>query len=370
MIVEKIKKHSGWILVAFIVILFYMGMNNYQWVFQQVHKLMKILTPFFWGFAIAYILNPLMVKLEKRFKLKRGLSMLVCYIVFFGLIGLFLAIVVPVVITNLVDIINLLPEYMESIQSFFNETILGLSVVERLNLQEFLSSNFNELGNVVLNFLNITLNTVVSQVVGITSGLLKFIIGIIISMYMLNEKESFIINCKKFLLAIFGKTGSDKFIEIGNLTNSIFSNFFVGKAIDSLIIGVLCFIGLSILKAPYALLMSLIVGIFNMIPYFGPFIGAVPAILVTLFISPLKAIWVALFILLLQQLDGNVIGPKILGDMVGISPFYIILSIMIGGGFFGMLGMLFAVPFFKLMSVIIDRYMEQRIEKQGLEFKG
>lgn len=367
---EKYKKYTGWIMVAFVIILLYTGMTNYGWILGQFDKLMSILTPFFWGFAIAYILNPLMVRLEKKFKLKRGMSMLGCYIVFFGLIGMFISIVVPVVLTNLIDIINMLPEYMEAIQSFFDETILGLSVVEKLNMQEFLASNFRELGNFVLNFLNITLNTVVSQVLGITSGLLKFIIGIIISMYMLNEKESFIVNGKKFLLAIFGEAKSKRAVELGNLTNHIFSNFFVGKAIDSLIIGVLCFIGLWLLKAPYALLMSLIVGIFNMIPYFGPFIGAIPAVLVTLFISPMKAVWVILFILLLQQLDGNVIGPKILGDMVGISPFYIILSIMIGGGFFGMLGMLFAVPFFKLMSVILDQHMDQKIANQGLEFKG
>ena len=121
---------------------------------------------------------------------------------------------------------------------------------------------------------------------------------------------------------------------------------------------------MKLLGAPYATLLSVIVGVTNMIPYFGPFIGAIPAVLITLFISPIKALWVAIFILVLQQVDGNIIGPKILGDKVGISPFYIILSILIGGGFFGMLGMLFAVPTFKIVSILLGRYLDARIEKQ------
>lgn len=363
----KIKQNANWIFLALIVFIIYKSVENYTWIFANFQLLVSILSPFFWGFAIAYLLNPLMVKLETKHKMKRLASMLICYVVFFGIIGLFFTIVTPVILKNLFDIIEQLPEYVAGLQNWFNDTILTLSLVEKLNLKDYIQSNLSEISTMLLEFLNITINGLLEKVIGITSGLLKFIVGIIVSVYMLNEKENFIMAGKKFVLAMNGNKKSEKILDFLNLCNQVFANFIIGKAIDSFIIGIICFIGLSLIKAPYTLLLSLIVGITNMIPYFGPFIGAVPAILMTLFVDPLKAVWVAIFILILQQVDGNIIGPKILGDKVGISPFYIILSILIGGGFFGMLGMLFAVPTFKIISILIGRYMDYRLEKQGIE---
>jgi len=364
---SKMKKNSNWIFLALVVFIIYKGVENYTWLFSNLQRLIAILAPFFWGFAIAYLLNPLMIKLEAKYKMKRLPSMLICYAIFFGIIGLFFTIVTPVILKNLFDIVEQLPLYVESVQNWFNNSILSMSLVERLNLKDYIQENLSGISTMLLEFLNITINGLLSKVIGITSGLLKFIVGIIVSAYMLNEKEKFVIAGKKFILAIYGQRKSNKVLEFLALCNEVFSNFFIGKTIDSFIIGVICFAGLSLIKAPYALLMSVIVGVTNMIPYFGPFIGAVPAILMTLFVDPVKALSVALFILVLQQVDGNIIGPKILGDKVGISPFYIILSILIGGGFFGMLGMLFAVPLFKIISILMGRYMDYRLEQQGLE---
>ncbi|MGB5822862.1 MAG: AI-2E family transporter [Proteocatella sp.] len=363
----KIRKNANWIFLALVIFIIYKGVENYTWMFSNLQLLFRILIPFFWGFAIAYILNPLLVKLETKYKMKRLASMLICYAVFFGIIGLFFTIVTPVILRNLFDIIEQLPAYMDSSQIWFNDKVLTLSLVEKLNLQDYIQNNLSEISKMLVEFLNITINGVLGKVIGITSGLLKFIVGIVVSSYMLNEKEKFIISSKKFVFAIYGKKQADKILEFGILSNKVFSNFFIGKTIDSFIVAIICFIGLSLLKAPYALLMSVIVGITNMIPYFGPFIGAVPAVLMTIFVSPIKALGVAIFILILQQVDGNIIGPKILGDKVGISPFYIILSILIGGGFFGMLGMLFAVPLFKIISILTGRYLDYRLERQVLE---
>lgn len=367
MVLYKIRKNSNWIFLAVIVFIIYKGIENYTWLFANLEMLFRILTPFFWGFAIAYLLNPLMVKLETRFKMKRIFSMLICYTLFLGIIGLFFIMVTPVILRNLFDIIEKLPEYIDSSQLWFNNKVLTLSLVRRLKLEDYLQANLAEVSSMVLEFLNLTLNGLLVKVIGVTSGLIKFIVGIIVSSYMLNEKEKFIISGKKFILGMYGKQKSQKILEFGILSNRVFANFFIGKTIDSVIVGIICFIGLSLIKAPYALLMGLIVGITNMIPYFGPFIGAVPAVLMTLFVSPLKAVAVAIFILILQQIDGNIIGPKILGDKVGVSPFYIILSILIGGGFFGMLGMLFAVPLFKIINILMGRYLDYRIEQQRIE---
>ncbi|MGL5439759.1 MAG: AI-2E family transporter, partial [Filifactoraceae bacterium] len=218
--------------------------------------------------------------------------------------------------------------------------------------------------------LNKTLQGLVGTVVSFTSGIAKLLLGIIISVYMLYDKEKFIKSIKKFVIGICGPLKSVKIFSFGSEVNEIFYNFFVGKAIDSLIIGILCFIGLSIIKAPYTIFMSLIVGFFNMIPYFGPFIGAVPAIIFTLLTDPVKAIWVTLFIFILQQFDGIILGPKILGNKVGIAPFYIILAIILGGGYFGMLGMLFAVPIFKIIDINLNRSLEKRIKSRGVHLDG
>ena len=363
-VVSKIRKNSNWIVLALIVIIIYKGVENYHWIFENINLLVSILIPFFWGFAIAYILNPLMVKLETKLKMKRFFSMTICYLIFFGVIALFIIIVTPIIMKNLFDIIEKLPDYIQGLQIWFNETLLRLSLVERLNLQEYIQSNIAEISTMLLEFMNLTINGLLVRVIGITSGLLKFIVGIIVSIYILIEKEKFGVAMNKFILAMSGEKRYDKVMNFFSLCNQVFSNFIIGKSIDSFIIGLICFAGMKLLGAPYATLLSVIVGVTNMIPYFGPVIGAIPAILITLFISPIKALWVAIFILVLQQVDGNIIGPKILGDKVGISPFYIILSILIGGGFFGMLGMLFAVPTFKIVSILLGRYLDARIEKQ------
>lgn len=365
--VDKIRKNSNFIFIAFIVLILYRGIENYTWFFENFNHLFSILNPFFWGFGIAYILNPLLINLETKRKLKRFPAMGICYIVFFGFIGLFITIVTPIILQNLFDIIKYLPDYMNALQSWFDNTVLTFPLIDKLNLEDYIKTNISGISTMIFEFLNLTINGVLTKIIGITSGLLKFIVGIIVSVYILNEKENFANSSKKFIKSMFGEVKSQKIIKFFQLCNEVLLNFFVGKAIDSFIIGIIAFIGFTLMKAPYALLLSLIVGVTNMIPYFGPFIGAFPAILITLFVSPIKALWVAIFILILQQVDGNIIGPKILGEKVGISPFYIILSILIGGGFFGMIGMLFAVPLFKIISIMLNQYMDFRLEKQALE---
>lgn len=363
--VKRIRKNSNFIFIAFIILILYKGIENYKWFFDNCDHLFSILIPFFWGFGIAYILNPMLLRLENKYKLKRFPAMIICYLVFFGFIGLFITIVTPIILQNLFDIVKYLPDYMNALQSWFDNTLLTFPLIEKLNLVDYIKTNISGISTMIFEFLNLTINGVLTKVIGVTSGLLKFIVGIIVSVYILNEKESFANSSKKFIKSMFGEMKSKKIISFFQLCNGVLLNFFIGKAIDSFIIGIIAFIGFSLMKAPYALLLSLIVGITNMIPYFGPFIGAFPAILITLFVSPIKAFWVAVFILVLQQVDGNIIGPKILGEKVGISPFYIILSILIGGGFFGMLGMLFAVPLFKIISILLNNYMDYRLEKQS-----
>lgn len=183
---------------------------------------------------------------------------------------------------------------------------------------------------------------------------------------MLKDKEYFARNFSRLTYAIFPKNKAEIIIEFFKEIKEAFSKFFVGKALDSLIIGILCFIGCLIMKVRYALLISLIVGVTNMIPYFGPFIGMIPAAIITVFYSPFKALWVIIFIFLLQQFDGLYLGPKILGIQVGLKPFWIILAILVGGGFFGVWGMLFAVPIAAVVKTVLGKYVTKQHKQKGI----
>ena len=358
---EKVRDICPWILLGSILIIVYKLVQNSGHIFAWLSKLKGLLSPFIWGFIIAYFLNSIMKNLEKKFKMRRGLSLLITYCFFFLIMTVFISIIAPVIVSNIMDIMNKLPAFASTMQGMFNKFLKEQKLAEMLNLQEYFNENIGTLSSWGIDFLNKMLNSVVVSIISLTSGIFQFIIGIIVSIYMLFDKEKFVVALRKLLRGLYGEERSEKIVAFVHMCDEVFRNFFVGKAIDSAIIGVLCYVGLYFIKAPYTMLLSLIVGVFNMIPYVGPFFGAFPAVLITLLVSPVKALWVALFILLLQQVDGNIIGPKILGDKVGISPFYILLSITIGGGFFGIVGMLVAVPIFKVISVVLDEYLNKRI---------
>jgi len=183
---------------------------------------------------------------------------------------------------------------------------------------------------------------------------------------MLKDKETFILQLKKLIYSITSKDLADKIISLGNELNTVFSRYLVGRIIDGLIIGILCFIGCLILRVPYASVISTIVGITNLIPYFGPLIGMIPAFIITLFYSPIKAVWVLIFIFALQQFDGLYLGPKILGTKVGLRPFWIISAIIIGGGLFGVIGMFLAVPAVAMIKLMLKKYIDKKLDEKNI----
>jgi predicted PurR-regulated permease PerM len=203
-------------------------------------------------------------------------------------------------------------------------------------------------------------------VISVVGTLLDIIVGMIISVYVLYNKDTFSRQAKKVVYAILPAHRANLILHITQKSNSIFGGFIIGKIIDSAIIGVLCFIGTSLLKMPYALLVSVIVGVTNVIPYFGPFIGAIPSIILIILVDPMKGLYFAIFILALQQLDGNYIGPKILGGSTGLTSFWVIFAIMIGGGLYGFVGMLLGVPTCALLLYLSKLWLNYRLEKKNL----
>lgn len=360
-----IRKNLNTFFVLLVAFIMYKVVDNYSYFLSKVDLLFQIISPFIWAFCISYLLNPLMIRIEKTHKnMNRFLATALIYIVFIGIITLLVTVVTPVIVRNITDIIDTLPSYIEEAERWIASGTQRFEILEKVGATEYLENNLEEIFNKMLSFLNLTLSGAISSIIGITSGVAKMVLAIIISFYMLMDKEKFLSSIRRTNQAFFGNENARKLAEFGREVDEVFVNFLIGKLIDSMIIGILCFIGMMLLKVRFAVLISIIIGITNMIPYFGPFIGAVPAILITLFINPIQAIWVALFILALQQFDGLILGPKILGDKVGISPFYIMLAIVLGGGFFGPVGMLLGVPVLKTVSLLWDKMLQNMLNKR------
>ena len=213
---------------------------------------------------------------------------------------------------------------------------------------------------------DVLVTKVTGGVMTVLYGLVDVLVGAMISIYLLFSKEKYMAQAKKIIYAFMKSKHANTTIHICRKANEIFTGFIIGKIIDSAIIGVLCFIGLSILKMPYVLLISVIVGVTNVIPVFGPYIGAIPGIILITLVNPLQGLYFAIFILALQQLDGNVIGPAILGDSTGLSPFWVIFSIIVGGGMFGVIGIFIGVPTFALIYYMFNMLLRQKLEHKKL----
>lgn len=325
--------------------------------------ILSILMPFFWAFGIAYLLNPLTILFEKRFNLKRSLSIMLTYLITI-IVLIFLAVVIfPTIIESVSDLARNLSNYIDTAQTFISNSVSQLTKASP-DIAKHIESTFLSTFSNLAEFLSNFMKGLLDQTIKFTSSFIKFIFGFVISIYMLSEKDKIKNFFIKSLRALLPKEKSDFTIEFFSQTNMVFSKFIIGKTIDSLIMGVLCYIGLLIINAPFAILIALIVGVTNMIPYFGPFIGMVPAFMLTLFVNPKLAIVVLLYIFLLQQFDGLYLGPKILGDQVGVSPLLIIFAVTLGGGIGGILGMFLSVPIAGLLKIYIDKYLEFKLSKK------
>ncbi len=358
------EKTKYYIFMLFISLLIFKLVNNTGFFIEKFNFFISLIAPFIWAFSIAYLLNPILIYVEKNFKINRSFSILLIYCLLLSIITITITIVSPRIAKSIDNLSDDIPTYIYSTQSWVNENIVKSKLLEYS--APYIKTNINRILEETLSFLNLTSANLVTKAINITSNLFSAILGLVVSIYLLKDKERFIIGIKKILYALVGQNKANNIINFGNLSNKIFSQYIIGKAIDSLIIGMLCFVGLLLLKMRYALLIGIIIGITNMIPYFGPFIGAVPAILITLIYSPINALWVGIFIFLLQQFDGLYLGPKILGDKVGLGPIWIILAVIIGGGTFGVIGMFIGVPVMAIIKIELEKYINHKINSRDI----
>ncbi len=367
MVNKRKVRYLNWIPLLIIAFILYRVINKVDFFLFMNNNLLSIFSPVIWAFAIAYLLNPLMKILEKKFKLKRVWSILIIYMLVLGILTIFITVISPSIVNSIMELGRNLPSYITQTELWFTEQLTNLELLDEYGVAPYINENLDNFIGTISVYVNNILSAALSQVINLTSAFFRAILSMIIAIYFLKDKEKFLKGVKKIIFAFLSPEHSKSVIEFGAELDNLFSRFIIGKFIDSCIIGVICFFGLMIIDAPYELLLSIIVGITNMIPYFGPFIGAVPAVIITLFFSPLKALWVLIFMIFLQQFDGLYLGPKILGDKVGLSPFWIIVAIIIGGGIFGVIGMFLGVPIMAVIKAVFERFIDKRLDAKNVE---
>lgn len=360
-------------------LLVYAILFNFTIVGRVVKTILSVAAPITWGLVIAYLVNPIMMWFERRLKknieknkphprLTRVVSLFISMLIFLAVLGALLAIILPQVFESVTMIFNNFGTYVDNCQAWANSVLKKypelLSTAEK-SLENFEVDVTGFLNELVPKISDIAVK-ITDSAIGFIIAIKDFLIGLIVAVYFLFDKEHFQSQVSKFTHAVLPKKASSAFFRVCARTNSSISGFITGKIIDSIIIGILCFICMNVMKLNFAVLISVIVGITNVIPFFGPFIGAIPSGLLLLVSYPRQVIPFAILILVIQQLDGNVIGPKILGQSTGISAFWVLFSILLGGGLFGFAGMILGVPVFAVIYSLFSEYINYLLEKKNM----
>ncbi len=352
---------------AALAILFYFLLSHLDAIGGAFSTLIGILMPFVIGGVIAYVLTPICNLLERKLssglskkkngaKTAGGLSILLTLFLAVLIIVALLLLVIPALVESIQSILLQIPDSMKAFQSWAvgqagdNETLQNyindLTEAVSVNLPEWISST-------VLPNLQTMIGSISAGVSGFVSFIYNLLMGIIVSIYVLGNRRTFARQGKKLIYSVFRKKWADAVLEEFQFANRMFSGFISGRLLDSLIIGLICFVGMLIFRIPNAVLISVIIGVTNILPFFGPWIGAIPSFLLVLMEDPIKSIIFLVFILILQQFDGNVLGPRILGDKTGLSSFWVLFAILLFGGLFGFVGMIIGVPVFAVIYDIV-----------------
>lgn len=353
---------------------------------RAIGNLFKILTPIIYGVVFAYLISPMYNYFTERFfrlfsrKLKpkhrekalsfsKGLSTLVTLtlvlMVIFGLI----AMVLPQVTQSIVGIVESLPRNLQNLSVWIENLLADNPDVEQVIMSYYFDATTwlqTWLQTSLLPNVQVLLTGISVSVISIINQVKNILIGLIVTIYVINSKESFLAQSKKITYSALPGQHAEFLIDQFRLAHKMFGGFIIGKIIDSLIIGVICFLCMNFLRLPYAMLISVIICVTNVIPFFGPFIGAIPSFLLILLVNPLQSLYFVIFVLILQQFDGNILGPKILGDSTGLSSFWVLFAILLFGGMWGFIGMVIGVPLFAVIYHLIRMTVNHFLKKKDL----
>lgn len=340
---------------------------------------LQVIAPFLVGAFIAFILYPLVRFFYRNLfkntlhmksdKLSKWLSILVTYVIAIGVIAILMVFILPQLYTSITDIVDRLPVWYNNLTTMvdnFENRHADLGFIDYNLINEHLTSLYPKIISYLTDTLANLLPYVVNTSMAIVKGVVNLIISIMVSVYMISDHKNIFYQFKKLLYAVFPKQAADTARTICRESTNIFLKFMYGKAIDSVIIGIICFVCMNIFKFPYTVLISVIVGITNMIPYFGPYIGGVLGGIIIVIVNPVQVIFFAVMILVIQQFDGLFLGPKILGDSTGLKPLWVIFAIVVGGAMFGVLGMFLGVPTMAVICYILNIVVEHFLKKRNI----
>lgn len=341
-------------------------------------ELISIIKPFIIGLGIAFVINllvkiyenkliPTLDKKNRLAKSKRGIALIMSLTTLAVSIWLLLAFVIPQLIDSMKILVESIPGYMKSLENlvmpYVSETKFLSSIWENIVVA------WKDILQFASQFVGQSISGIVNTTFSITNGVYTIIISFVISIYMIISKEELIFGVKKITYVLFGKKNAEKIIKIGRLTNTTFSKFIGGQCMEAIILGILCFIGMLILRMPYPLLISVIIGATNMLPIFGPFIGTIPSTFILLMVDPSKALWFIVFIIILQQIESGLIYPRVVGGSIGLSAIWVLFAITIGGELFGLIGMLLGVPTVAVIYGLVKDNVENKLKEKKIVIK-
>lgn len=349
---------------------------NWTSTVSAINQIISLLSPFLLGFFIAYILNPLIRNTDEKifnnfFKLKnssvrKALSILLVYLIVFGILTVCIVVVIPELYNSILNIYSSIQDYYNEFMKFINSLNKKYPDIDLSYVTNIVEKNSTNIVDFLQGSIATILPVIYNTSRSVISGVINFFIAVIVSCYMLIDKDIMSTNAKKVVYSFFKKEKADSFLSTVFECNEIFSGFIVGKAIDSTIIGILCFVFMNIMQLPYTVLVSVIVGILNMIPYFGPFIGAIPGAILCLTVSWQDSLMFIILAIILQSFDGLYLGPKILGDSTGLRPLWIIFAISAGGFVAGIIGMFLGVPIVAVIAFLCDRYINRTLAAKNI----
>ena len=360
------------LVVICVGVLLYQGVTHFAQIKAVVGEFVDVLQPFIVGFVVAYLLNTPINYFEKKvfpkFKNPRLPSLITVYLLALVAIAVLLQLVLPQVGSSVANLIGNLSGYLE------NVNVMAQDIIERFHIEgeglTGLVADYQTIINRAAEFITASVPNLLNFGIAVGNGLVTALTALIASIYMLAGKDRFVAQMKKLVFALFPVRQSGRIMDVAKRANHIFVSFINGKIIDSAIIGVLCFALTLLLRIPYAELVSVVVGVTNVIPFFGPFIGAIPCIMILLMVDPWAALRFLIMILALQQFDGNILGPKILGNSTGLSALWVLVGIVVGGGLFGFMGMLLGVPTFAVLYSLVREWSDRKLMEKGIDAKG
>lgn len=361
-----------WFCVVGACIAFYLLLNNLGYFLGRIGIFINILSPFAGGIVIAYILDPMVkffyTRLFKEKKGTRGFAILLAYAVAILLLMLLGWLVVPQIVNSIGMLFTNFPSYIQGVQNMllYVQNEYGIDLQQATKMLDDSEAMVKEIYAMATN----AMPQIVASIGSVASNFVAIFTSIAASIYMLADKDHLLHQLRTLAHAFLPEKVASNTLRICHYANVNFTGFFVGKIIDSAIIGVITFVAMTILRLDFAVLISVFIGITNIIPVFGPFIGAIPSVFILLLIDPLQAVIFCVLILIIQQLDGNFIGPKILGSSIGISALWILFSIVVGGDLFGIVGMVVGVPVFATLYGLAQEFVHYALDKRGIDSDG